>query len=73
MVAGSDTTSSVIANVLYFLTSHPATYKRLQAEVDGLGDKLTDCSAQAQLPYLNGVMCVVSENPNCLYAYRCVF
>jgi cytochrome P450 len=56
MVAGSDTTSSATTNILYFLMSHPATYKRLQAEVDGLGDKLTDCSAQAQLPYLNAVI-----------------
>lgn len=58
MIAGSDTTSSAAANILYFLISHPATYKRLQAEVDGLGDKLTDCTAQAQLPYLNAVMYV---------------
>ena len=56
MVAGSDTTSSAIANILYFLISHPDAYKRLQAEVDGLGDKLTDCGTQAQLPYLNAVM-----------------
>jgi cytochrome P450 len=58
MVAGSDTTSSATANILYFLISHPAAYKRLQAEVDGLGDKLTDCTAQSQLPYLNAVMYV---------------
>ena len=58
MVAGSDTTSTAAANILYFLMSHPAAYKRLQAEIDGLGDKLTDCSAQAQLPYLNAVMYV---------------
>ena len=38
--------------------SHPTAYKRLQAEIDGLGDKLTDCGAQAQLPYLNAVMYV---------------
>ena len=63
MVAGSDTTSTAAANILYFLMSHPAAYKRLQAEVDGLGDKLTDCSAQAQLPYLNAVMYVAYETP----------
>jgi cytochrome P450 len=62
MAAGSDTTSSAIANVLYFLISHPAACKRLQAEVDGLGDKLTDCTAQAQLPYLTAVMYVEFEN-----------
>ena len=58
MIAGSDTTSTANANILYFLMSHPTTYKRLQAEIDGMGDKLTDCSAQAQLPYLNAVMYV---------------
>ena len=67
ILAGSDTTSSAISNILYFLISHPAAYKRLQAEVDGLGDQLTDCSAQAQLPYLNAVMYVASGIPNCLF------
>jgi len=56
MIAGSDTTSSATANILYFFMSHPTAYKRLQAEIDGLGDKLTDCSSQAQLPYLNAVI-----------------
>lgn len=48
--------------------SHPTAYKRLQAEVDGLGDSLTDCTAQAQLPYLNAVMYVVLgvKGPNLL-------
>jgi cytochrome P450 len=58
MIAGSDTTATASANILYFLMSHPTAYKRLQAEVDGLGDKITDCSAQSQLPYLNAVMYV---------------
>jgi len=56
VLAGSDTTFSAITNIIYFLISHPTTYKRLQAEVDGLGDKLMDCSEQAQLPYLNAVI-----------------
>ena len=62
MIAGSDTTSTANANILYFLMSHPTAYERLQAEIDGLGgDKLTDCSAQAQLPYLNAVMYVALD------------
>jgi cytochrome P450 len=62
MIAGSDTTSTANANILYFLMSHPTAYKRLQAEIDGLGDdKLTDCSAQAKLPYLNAVMYVALD------------
>ena len=55
--------SSATANILYFFISHPAAYKQLQAEVDGLGDKLTDCSTQAQLPYLKAVMYIVSVSP----------
>ena len=58
MIAGSDTTATANANILYFLMSHPTAYKRLQAEIDGLGDKITDCRTQAQLPYLNAVMYV---------------
>ena len=58
MIAGSDTTSTANTNILYFLMRHPTAYKRLQAEIDGLGDFITDCSAQAQLPYLNAVMYV---------------
>ena len=58
VLAGADTTFSAITNIIYFLISHPTTYKRLQAEVDGLGDKLMDCSEQALLPYLNAVMYV---------------
>jgi len=56
MLAGSDTTSSAATNILYLLISHPSAYNRLQAEIDGLGDKLTDCTTQAQLPYLNAVI-----------------
>ena len=71
MIAGSDTTSTANANIVYFLMSHPTTYKRLQAEIDGLGDKLTDCGAQAQLPYLNAVMYVAPvQKKNNLYIQR---
>ena len=58
VLAGSDTTSSAATNIIYFLISHPTAYKRLQAEIDGLGNKLTDCTTQAHLPYLNAVMYV---------------
>lgn len=34
MVAGSDTTASVLSNIIYLLLSHPADYKKLQEEVD---------------------------------------
>ncbi|KAH9057217.1 high nitrogen upregulated cytochrome P450 monooxygenase 2 [Lactarius vividus] len=35
IIAGSDTTSSVLTAVLYYLLCNPAAYERLQAEVDG--------------------------------------
>ena len=56
--AGSDTTSSAATDILYFLISHPTTYKHLQVEMDELGDTLTNCTTQVHLPYLNAVMYV---------------
>ena len=56
IVAGSDTTSNAITNVLYHLMTNHTAYKRLQAEIDELGDNLLDCAAQANLPYLNAVL-----------------
>ncbi|KAJ5656571.1 hypothetical protein N7507_008521 [Penicillium longicatenatum] len=34
IIAGSDTTGATLANALYFLTSNPSKYQRLQKEVD---------------------------------------
>ena len=56
IIAGSDTTSNAITNVLYFLMNNPIAYKRLQAEIDGLGNNVVDCAIQAHLPYLNAVL-----------------
>ena len=56
IVAGSETTTNVIKNVLYFLMTNPTAYKRLRAEIDGLDDNIVDCAAQAHLPYLNAVL-----------------
>jgi len=55
IIAGSDTTSNAITNVLYFLMTNPTAYKRLQAELDGV-DNIVDCATQVHLPYLNGVL-----------------
>ena len=56
IVAGSDTTSNAITNVLYHLVTNPTAYKRLQAEIDELGDNVVDCATQVNLPYLNAVL-----------------
>lgn len=59
IIAGSDTTSSAITHLLYFLMTHPTAYKRLQAEIDELGDDLYDFTKQAHLPYLNAALYVL--------------
>ena len=59
IVAGSDTTSNAITNVLYHLMTNPTAYKRLQAEIDELGDNVLVCATQMNLPYLNAVMYVI--------------
>jgi len=56
IVAGSDTTSSAITNLFYLLLTNPVKYKRLQAEIDELGDEVMDYGKQARLCYLNGAM-----------------
>ncbi|KAF8896562.1 cytochrome P450 [Infundibulicybe gibba] len=56
IIAGADTTSSVLSNLFYFLLSNPVAYQRLQTEIDSLGDEVMDYSKQAHLPYLNGVI-----------------
>jgi hypothetical protein len=58
IIAGSDTTSTAITHLFYFLMCNPAAYKRLQAEVDELGDDILDCTKQAHMPYLNASMLV---------------
>jgi cytochrome P450 len=56
IVAGSETTTTAIKNVLFFLMTNLTAYKRLRAEIDELGDNIVDCAAQVHLPYLNAVM-----------------
>ena len=34
IVAGADTTSSALTSLIFCITTHPDTYKQLQAEVD---------------------------------------
>lgn len=60
IIAGSDTTASVMSNIFFFILHHRAIYNRLQAEVDaafppGEGEP-TDAAKLAQLEYMNAVM-----------------
>jgi cytochrome P450 len=59
IVAGSDTTSSTLSSLFWFLLCRPEAYARLRAEVDALGpDDVMDTTRHSQMPYLNAVMYV---------------
>ncbi|KAG6859792.1 hypothetical protein C0995_003925 [Termitomyces sp. Mi166 len=64
ILAGSDTTSTAITNLIYLLLNHPKTYKRLQAEIDTLGENVMDYTTQTQLPYLTAVLRVPQKKFN---------
>mgnify|MGYP003662515469 CR=1 FL=1 len=59
--AGSDTTAITLSSIIYHLLRHPATYKRLQAELDdgiaagNISSPITFKEAN-QLPYLQAVI-----------------
>ena len=60
MIAGSDTTSTVLSSLFSLLLRHPKEYHRLQKEVDevfppGEGDPF-DATRLAEMPFLNAVM-----------------
>lgn len=57
IIAGSDTTSSAMTHLFFFLMCNPTAYKRLQAEVDQLGNDVLDTTKHAHMPYLNAAMC----------------
>lgn len=60
MIAGYDTTASVLAAILYYVIGNTVVYERLQEEVDEYFQKTdissSDTSKLAVLPYLNAVM-----------------
>lgn len=59
MIAGSDTTSSVLSHVIYCLLRNPSTYARLQAEVDKFyppGENSLDPRHINSMPYLEAVL-----------------
>lgn len=65
MIAATDTTASVLSNVLYCILRYPHVYKRLQAEVDQFyppeADSL-DTSPHPKMPYLDAVMYVATRS-----------
>ena len=61
IIAGSDTTSSVLTAALYYLLCNPVAYEHLQAEVDGAfpsGEEPLDVTKLGQMEWLNGCMWV---------------
>ena len=65
IVAGSDTTSTTLSGVFFYLLTHPRCYARLREEVDeafppGEGEPF-DGARLAEMKYLNAVMCVSTK------------
>ena len=60
MVAGADTTSTVLGGLFFYILSNPAVYTTLQQEVDSEfplgGGEPFDSVRLAAMPYLNAVM-----------------
>ncbi|KAF5384474.1 hypothetical protein D9757_006474 [Collybiopsis confluens] len=58
IVAGADTTSVGLTNVIYMILSHPEHYRRIQEEVDSVyaGTDATDISKQSELKYLSACL-----------------
>ncbi|KAJ7706876.1 cytochrome P450, partial [Mycena rosella] len=62
IIAGADTTATVLSNTMFYLLTHPQSYKLLQAEVDKIfpcGPGTTepnDAALLLSMPYLNAVI-----------------
>lgn len=63
IVAGSDTTATVLSSLFWFIMCNPSVYRRLQDEIDRyfpLGEDAMDTSKHIHMSYLNAVMYVPS-------------
>jgi cytochrome P450 len=62
IIAGSDTTASVLSNVIYYLLVNPTYYMRLREELDATFPPTEESPLDAEilpsLSMLNAVMCV---------------
>ena len=61
IIAGSDTTSSVLTALLYYLLLNPEVYNRLQEEIDSTftnGEEPLDAAKLSHMVWLNGCMWV---------------
>ena len=62
IVAGSDTTATVLSSLFWALLTHPTAYRRLQAEVDRYyppGEDALSTAHHPHMKYLNSVMWAV--------------
>jgi cytochrome P450 len=62
IVAGADTTSSVLANLFYSIISNPDVLTTLKNEVDATfseDEDTLDVGKLQTMPYLNACMCVI--------------
>lgn len=65
IIAGSDTTSTVLTSVVYFLLRHPEAHQRLQAEIAENflpEEEPTDSMRLSRMPWLNACMYVALLN-----------
>lgn len=59
IIAGSDTTSSLMTSLFYFLLNNPEYYATLQAEIDRVfpqGENALDVSKHPNLPFLSACL-----------------
>jgi len=64
VIAGSDTSSTVMSSLVFLILGNPDVYKKLQAEIDETfpgGTDPTDSTKLSSMPYLDACMCVNAQ------------